>query len=884
MKLHNTPGYKIIKKWLTAKGYKPFTYQEEAWQQIINGQSGLVNAPTGTGKTYSVFLGSVIEFINHHPAQYQTKTKNGLQLIWVTPLRALAKDIGRAMEEVIFELGMKWQVGIRNGDTSMSDRAKQKRLMPEVLIITPESMHLLLAQKDNGNVFKSLKIIAVDEWHELIGSKRGVQVELAMSHLTSNPSPAKPERGDVASRNGPCIWGISATIGNLEEAKNVLLAPLFSLSAQQVEIESNNASHAGASAPPLSASLERGLGGEVIKAALHKKLEIESILPDEIEKYPWAGHLGIRLAEKVLPIIEASRTTLIFINTRGMSELWYQTLLTIAPHLAGAIALHHGSIERELRTWVEDALHDGKLKAVVCTASLDLGVDFRPVETVIQVGSPKGVARFLQRAGRSGHSPDATSKIYFLPTHSLELIEAAALKEAVGKNFIESRPPLILCYDVLVQYLGTLACGDGFYPDQIFEEVKRTFCYSELTKDEWNELLYFITSGGNALQQYDEYKKVEVNNGLYKINSRRIAMRHRMHIGTIVSDNMMKVKFMSGGYIGVIEEGFISRLEPGDAFTLAGRQLELIVIKDMTVLVKKSTKKKSIIPSWMGGRLPLSASLGKVLRQMVSQSAIGNEQLAKKGKELAMGSRQLAVERLPIELQVLQPLFSLQSQLSHVPGANELLIEQIETRDGFHLFVYPFEGRLVHEAMAALLAYRIGKLLPITFSIAMNDYGFELLSDQPIPVDDSNVYELFTAENLIQDIQHSVNSTEMAKRKFRDIAVIGGLIFQGFPGEQKKARHLQASAGLLFNVFNEYDPNNVLIRQAYQEVFDVQMEEVRLRDMLNRVQASKIVLTYPERFTPFSFPIKVDSMRESLTSEKLADRVRRMQEQLNAGS
>ncbi|MDQ6608569.1 MAG: ligase-associated DNA damage response DEXH box helicase [Bacteroidota bacterium] len=853
MKLKDTIGYRIINEWLNSKNYKPFAYQEKTWQEIINGKSGLVNAPTGTGKTFSVFLGAVIQFINQHPKQYQTKSKNGLQLIWITPLRALAKDIGRAMEEVIFELGLQWKVGVRNGDTSLADRQKQKRQMPEVLIITPESMHLLLAQKDNADIFKSLKIIAVDEWHELIGSKRGVQVELAISHLTPGPSPSKMERGVVETRSQACIWGISATIGNLDEAKDVLLSSL-------------------------------NTNGVIVRANLFKKLEIESIFPDEIEKYPWAGHLGIRLAEKILPVIEASRTTLIFINTRGMSELWYQTLLTIAPHLAGAIALHHGSIERELRTWVEDALHDGKLKAVVCTASLDLGVDFRPVETVIQVGSPKGVARFLQRAGRSGHSPDAVSKIYFLPTHSLELIEAAALKKAISEQFIESRPPLMLCYDVLVQYLGTLACGDGFYPDQIFEEIRSTFCYKEISKDEWQEMLYFITSGGNALQQYDEYKKVEVLNGLYKITSRRIAMRHRMHIGTIVSDSMLKVKFMSGGYVGVIEEGFISRLEPGDAFTLAGRQLELVTIKDMTVLVKKSNKKKSLIPSWMGGRLPLSASLGKVLRQMVSQAAeIESWPLVVGRKKQGSFEQQLTInDQLPTELQVLQPLFNLQKQLSHVPAVNELLIEQIETRDGFHLFVYPFEGRLVHEAMAALLAYRIGRLLPITFSIAMNDYGFELLSDQPIPVDDSNVYELFSPENLILDIQRSVNSTEMAKRKFRDIAVIGGLIFQGFPGDYKKDRHLQASAGLLFNVFNEYDPGNVLIRQAYQEVFDIQMEEMRLRDMLQRIKASTIILTFPERLTPFCFPIKVDSMRESLTSEKLADRVKRMQEQLNS--
>ncbi|MGZ8538310.1 MAG: ligase-associated DNA damage response DEXH box helicase, partial [Flavisolibacter sp.] len=739
----------------------------------------------------------------------------------------------------------------RNGDTSMSDRQKQKRQMPEVLIITPESLHLLLAQKNYPEVFKTLKLIAVDEWHELIGGKRGVQVELAISRIVGIAASYKLQAAN--EKTNISIWGISATIGNLDQAMEVLLRPLMTLA-------------------PLSD--RRGVGGEageaIVRAKLPKRIQIQSIIPDEIEKYPWAGHLGIKLAEKVLPILNESRTTLIFINTRGMSEMWYQTLLRIAPELSGVIALHHGSIESELRTWVEEALHEGKLKAVVCTASLDLGVDFRPVETVIQVGSPKGVARFLQRAGRSGHSPDALSKIYFLPTHSLELIEAAALKSAIDDQYIESREPMILCYDVLIQYLCTLAISDGFIPDEIWKEVKSTHCFSELTEEEWREILYFITVGGNALQQYDEYKKVEVDNGVYKIKNRRIAMRHRLHIGTIVSDAMLKVKYMGGSYIGIIEEWFVSRLEPGDSFTLAGKQLEMVMIKDMTVIVKKSNVSRSAVPSWLGGRLPLSASLGKVLRQAFDvASAMVNEE-DPDGKK----------NKYPIEISTLAPLFVLQAKLSHVPKANELLIEQIETKDGFHLFVYPFEGRLVHEAMAAVLAYRISKIAPITFSIAMNDYGFELLSDQPIPVDDSNAYELFSLDNIMEDIQRSVNSTEMAKRKFRDIAVIGGLIFQGYPGEHKKTRHLQASAGLLFNVFSEYEPNNVLIRQSFQEVFNQQMEELRLRDMLGRIQHSKIVITYPQRLTPFCFPIKVDSMRENLTSEKLEDRVRRMQQQL----
>ena len=770
-------------------------------------------------------MGALIGFINEYPEDYRRKKSIGLQLIWITPLRALAKDIGRAMEEVLVELDMKWRVGIRNGDTSINERQQQKRLMPEILIITPESLHLLLAQKNYPAVFESVKIIAADEWHELLGSKRGVQVELAISRIVNLPKPVDKPTHRVS------IWGISATIGNLDQAMEVLLSP----------IETN---------------------GTIIKAAIDKKIAVHSIYPDEIEKYPWAGHLGLKLIDKVLPIIEQSRTTLIFINTRGMSERWYQSLLIADPELAGVIALHHGSIEQALRLWVEDALHDGKLKAVICTASLDLGVDFRPVETVIQVGSPKGVARFLQRAGRSGHQPGAVSNIHFLPTHSLELMEAAALKSAMQENLIESKEPKLLCFDVLIQYLSTLAISDGFDPQIIFDEVQSTFCYKEMTADEWAAILHFITAGGKALTAYDDYKKVEIIEGLYKINNRRIAMRHRMHIGTIVSEAMMKVKFVSGGYIGVIEEWFIARLNPGDVFTLSGRNLEFVMIRDMTAMVRKSNAKKSIIPSWQGGRMPLSANLGMMLRRKLDEASMDDNTI--KAEEII----------------VLAPLLDLQKQLSHLPKQNQLLIEHIETGDGFHLFVYPFEGRLVHEAMAAILAWRISRIRPITFSFAMNDYGFELLSDQPIPVDDTNAYELFSPDNLLADIQRSVNSTEMARRKFRDISVIGGLVFQGFPGEQVKARHLQNSASLLFNVFSEYDPGNLLLRQAYAEVMSQQMEEERLRNMLQRVQSGEIIITFPERLTPFCFPIKVDSMRETLSSEQMEDRVRKMQGEL----
>ncbi len=816
--LQKTKGYQIIHEWMIAKNFHPFDFQEACWDKILKNESGLVNAPTGCGKTFSVFLGVLIQYINENPDTYQLLKKNGLQLIWISPLRALAKDIGRAMGTVLIELEIPWKVAIRNGDTSTAERQKQKNNLPEILIITPESLQLMLAQKKYSENLSNLKFIAVDEWHELLGSKRGVQTELAISRLIG------------ATKNKLSIWGISATIGNLEEAKNILMSPLHKK-------------------------------GSIIRAKMDKRIEVMSIIPEEIDNYPWAGHLGIKLVDRIIPIIEQNNTTLIFINTRGMSEVWYQSILTAAPQLAGAIALHHGSIEQELRLWVEDALHSQKLKAVVCTASLDLGVDFRPVDTVIQVGSPKGIARFLQRAGRSGHGPGEISKLYFLPTHSLELIEAAALKEAIKEQKVESKTPILLCFDVLIQYLCTLAIGDGFKPEKILKEIRSCYSYADITQEEWQEVLLNITQGGIALNQYDEYHKVIIEEGIYKITDRKIAMRHRMHIGTIVSDSMLKVKFLGGGYVGVIEEYFISRLEPGDTFTLAGKNLELVMLKDMDVLVRKSASKKSKVPSWNGGRMSLTANLGKMLRQTFNKALI---------------------DETEIEIKSLHTLFEIQQKLSAIPRDHQLLIEQIETKDGFHLLVYPFEGRQVHEAMSAIVAYRIGQIIPISFSIAMNDYGFELLSDQPIPVDHSNVQELFTTINLLLDIQKSINSAEMAKRKFRDIAVIGGLIFQGFPGEHKKARHLQSSASLLFKVFEEYEPNNILLRQAYRELMEQQMEEERLRKALVRISNSEIVLHFPKQLTPLAFPITVDGLnRNSISTEKLEDRVRKMQQQLD---
>ncbi|HCM76546.1 MAG TPA: ligase-associated DNA damage response DEXH box helicase [Cytophagales bacterium] len=800
--------------WFHSKGWQPFDFQLEAWNNYLDGYSGIVNAPTGSGKTYSLIIPIILEALK------AGNTRNsGLQAIWLTPIRALAREIKYSAELAISEMGLDWKVGIRSGDTSIAERKKQKDKPPQLLITTPESLHLLIAQKGYSNYFKKVKVVVADEWHELMGSKRGVQVELALSRLKSVSLELK-------------IWGISATIGNMDESIQVLLGNFYEKPHK------------------------------IVKAEIEKKIEIHSIMPESLDQLPWTGHVGIHLLDKVVEIIKKSNATLIFTNTRSFAEIWYQKLLDKAPELSGLLAMHHGSISQELRNWVEEQLHTGKIKAVVCTSSLDLGVDFRPVETVIQVGGPKGIARFLQRAGRSGHQPGATSKIYYLPTHALELIEAAALREGLKRKIVEDRIPYVRSFDVLVQYLITLAVSDGFSSEEIFQELKGTYSYASLEVDEWNWILGFITSGGAALTAYDEFRKVNREKDSYKVDSRRIAHRHRLSIGTIVGDTALIVKYVSGKTLGTIEEYFISSLNPGDVFWFAGRNLELVRVKDMTAQVRNSKKKSGKVPSWQGGRMPLSSEMGEMIRYKIQEFKNGNV--------------------IDPEMKFLRPMMQVQEKLSLLPGDKQFLIECLESSEGHHVMMYPFEGRFVHEGMAALMAYRIAKITPITFSIAMNDYGFELLSDQEIPILEAVETNILSSDHLHEDIQASINSIEMARRKFRDIAAIAGLVFKGFPGQRIKDRHLQSSSQLFFEVFHDHDSHNLLLLQAFEEVMDFQLEETRLRKALDRIAHQKIIIKYPSRPTPFGFPIMVDRLREKLTSETLEDRVKRMMIQYSA--
>ncbi len=807
-----------IENWFKEQGWTAFQFQRETWEAYLKGKNGLLNAPTGSGKTYALWVPILIELLSNAD---QASSQKGLKAIWITPLRALSLEIKQSIERLVTDLELPFKVGIRTGDTTQSERAKQKRNMPDFLITTPESLQLLLASKNYPKTFKNCKAIVVDEWHELLGTKRGVQMELALSRIKNISQNLR-------------IWGISATIGNLNQALDVLL---------------------GASA---SNKKETTL----IKANLKKKIVVESIIPKEMEKFPWRGHLGIHLLKQIIPIIKHSKTTLIFTNTRSQCEIWFQKILENYPEFAGELAMHHGSINKETRIWVEQAIRNESLKAVVCTSSLDLGVDFAPVETIIQIGGPKGVARFLQRAGRSGHQPGKTSKIYFLPTHAIELVEASALQKAVEQEAVEDRLPYLNSFDVLVQYLTTLAVSDGFYPNEIYPEIQSTFCFQALTEEQWNWALNFIVYGGDSLQNYAEYKKVEIEeDGKFKVNHRGIAMRHRLQIGTIVSDAVLTVKYISGGFLGSIEEWFISKLKPGDVFTFAGRNLELVRIKSMQVLVRKSKQKTAKVPSWMGGRLSLSSQMSELLRAELYAAHQPN-----KSKEL----------------EALTPVFDRQELESIIPTNKEFLIETFSTREGNHHVFYPFEGRFVHEALASLLAYRISLLQPISFSIAFNDYGFELLSDQKVDMQQVLDNDLFSSAYLMDDLQKSLNATEMARRKFRDIAVIAGLVFTGYPNKSVQNKHLQSSSQLIFDVFKDFDSGNLLFQQAFVETFEHSLEQGRLQLALERIQTQDIIWKDCKYATPFSFPIITDRLREKLSSEKLKDRIQKMIKKLQS--
>ncbi|MEM6452344.1 MAG: ligase-associated DNA damage response DEXH box helicase [Cyanobacteria bacterium P01_D01_bin.105] len=798
--------------WFTQQNWQPIPFQKKTWKAYLAGKSGIIQVPTGSGKTYGAVMGPIAQMLA--ACEKTGKPLSGLQLLYITPLRALSRDIEASLKRPIENMNWPITVESRTGDTKSSVKSRQIKKMPNILITTPESLSVLLSYKNSAKRFGTLRCVILDEWHELMASKRGTQTELCMSRLRElNPTVQ--------------TWAISATLGNLQEA----------------------------------AEAATGLNSEpvVVQSKIQRKTVIKSVLPESVDSFPWAGHLGLRMFEALVEALDIERSTLIFTNTRSQAEKWFQALTFALPDHEHKIALHHGSIDFATRLAIEAGLKAGDIKWVVCTSSLDLGVDFQPVERVVQIGSAKNLARLLQRAGRSAHLPGGTSEVFFLPTNALELLEISAFRRGLANGDIESRHTLNKPYDVLLQHLVTLACGDGFALEETFEAVKQTYSYQLLTREEFGWMLDFLEKGGKCLKAYPRYQKiVPGEDGLYRVEDGKILRMHKMSIGTITGNQQVKIAYAKGKSIGTVEENFVSRLKKGDVFFFAGRQLEYFQMKDMTLYVKNAKKKSSVVPAWSGGYLAISDQLSQYIREEITQVKEGH---------------------VSDEVACIMPILATQDRISHLPAANQCLVECCRTREGQHLYVYPFEGRNVHEGLGFLWAYRFSQLQKATFTISVNDYGFEILAAKDYPFKALFDEGFFSTRYLYEEIRASLNISELTQRRFRGISQVSGLVFKGYPSAKKTANQVQISSSLIYDVFSKYEPENLLLQQAEREVVETQLEEPRLTAALKRMEAMELVWMNVPRPSPFGFPLLVERLSSRLTNESLRDRIERMKKQ-----
>jgi ATP-dependent helicase Lhr and Lhr-like helicase len=827
----------MVRAWFAARGWSPFAFQEEAWDAFAGGESGLINVPTGAGKTYAAYLGPLAAVIEELQQQItrgasvsertaslrprsRTKYANlGLRILFVTPLRAVSRDTEAALKLPVTELNLPLRVESRTGDTSSSVRARQRQQLPEVLVTTPESLSLILTQENARDLLGGVLAVIADEWHELLASKRGTQTELALARLRS-----------IAPRLR--TWGLSATLANLGEA------------AQAVVGNQNRPT--------------------IIRARIDRPLVIESVIPEEPGRLPWAGHMGLRMLPDVVKALDPDRSTLIFTNTRAQAELWYQAIGFAKPDWRDVMALHHGSIERSERERVERGVKGGSIRLVVCTSSLDLGVDFAPVERVVQIGSPKGVARLLQRAGRSGHRPGADARIICVPTHAMELLEVESVRRAIAEGVIEPRLPLSKPLDVLAQHLVTCALGGGFDPDLLFEEVRTAWSYRNLSRQEFDWALALVREGGGTLRAYPMYHKVvAAEDGRYRVTNPRIAQLHRLNLGTITAGGSVQIRYTSGRPIGAIDEPFITSLHPGEVFYFAGKTLQFVRLADLEAFVRPARGRTTNTPRWSGTKLPISESLSEEMRKVLSDEA----------------TERRSDDGLSKEVAAAQPILNVQRRVSRIPAHGQVLCEISDTREGHHLFVFPFEGRLVHGGLASIIALRLSRLRPATFSIVATDYGFELLTPEPMPYQELLTPDLFSTERLVQDALDSVNVSALARTQFREIARVAGLVFQTYPGAKKSGRQMQASSGLLYEVFAEFDPENLLLLQARREVLERHFEQSRLARTLQRMAASELTFVNTRYPSPLAFPLLIERIGAKLSSESIADRIDRMRMQ-----
>jgi ATP-dependent Lhr-like helicase len=816
-----------FRQWFAARGWSPREHQLALLEKTRADRSALLIAPTGAGKTLAGFLPTLVELCFPSPTSLVStgrgvQRSRGLHTLYISPLKALAVDIARNLETPVTEMGLPIKVETRTGDTPVSRRQRQRRYPPDILLTTPEQLALLLSSDDAPFLFSQLKRIVLDELHALVTSKRGDLLSLGLARLWR----LAPQMRSI---------GLSATVAEPESLARFLV-PQRDRASEAADIVV-----AGGAAAPVVEML------------------------DTKERLPWAGHSARHALGEIYELIKRNRTTLVFVNTRSQAEMLFQDLWRMNEH-GLAIALHHGSLDVAQRRKVEDAMAAGRLRGVVCTSSLDLGVDWGDVDLVINIGAPKGASRLMQRIGRANHRIDEASRAVLVPANRFEVLECAVAIDAVKENAQDTPPLRTGALDVLAQHVLGCACGEPFLSDQLYGEVLTAAPYSSLTRTDFDDVVDFVATGGYALKTYERFARIKPDkNGRWRVTNPRVRQSYRLNVGTIVEEAMLKVRLMrsrgggkgntgstgalgrGGRMLGEIEEYFIEGLVVGDTFVFGGEVVRYEQLSEDQVYVSRASDKDAKVPSYMGGKFPLSTYLAERVRKLLADVSAWNA--------------------LPDQV---RDWLSLQRDISRIPGVRELLVETFPRANKHYLVCYPFEGRLAHQTLGMLLTRRMERARVRPLGFVANEYALAVwgLGDMSFMIRQGrlDLDALFDPDMLGDDLEAWLAESALMKRTFRTCAIISGLIARRFTGEEKTRRQVLFSTDLIYDVLRKHQPDHVLLRAARADAATGLLDLRRLSDMLSRIRG-RITHKELDRVSPLAVPVMLEIGREQVYGE-----------------
>ena len=788
--------------WFSARGWAPRAHQLDVLDRSLAGESLLLVAPTGSGKTLAGFLPSLVEL------EAAPKNRRSLHTLYISPLKALAADIARNLEGPVREMDLPIVIESRTGDTRQSQRQRQRTDPPDILLTTPEQLSLLLAHPSAADLFSSLRCVVLDELHALRKSKRGDLLALDLARLwTLAP--------------GMRTIGLSATVDDP--------VPL-----QRCLVPQDGTDHALAS---------------LVRAPEAAKASVTVLTPGDT--IPWAGHSGRHAFRDIYDAIRQHTTTLVFTNTRSQAEVCFQELWRMNED-GLPIGIHHGSLERAQREKVEAAMAGGALKAVVCTATLDLGIDWGAVDLCICLGAPKGAARLVQRIGRSNHRQDEPSQAILVPTNRFEVLECVAAKAAVDEGCLDGEPYAEGAVDVLCQHIWGVACAEPFLPDDLYREVISAAPYRYLPRETFDKAVDFVATGGYAMRAYDRFRRiVPMPDGRMRVRDARTAQLYRLNAGTIIDMPTYNVRLgratrkdgrpgstRRGRKLGTVEEWFLNQITPGDTFIFAGEVLRYEGVQDADVFVSRAEGEEVKIPSWQGSKFPLSSFLAKSVREMVSDPRTWRALPAPVAEWL-----------------------SFQQQKSYLPHPDELLIETFARAGKYHLVCYPFDGRIAHQSLGTLVTRRLERMGMQPLGFCPTEYALSVwMRRDPsgLPME-----EIFEPDLLGEDLDLWLADAQLMKRTFRNCAMIAGMIERNHPGQEKTGRQVSFSAGLIYDVLREHQPDHILLKAAWDDAASGFLDIRRLSDLLNRVNGRLVHRALP-RVSPMAVPVMMEAGRETI--------------------